>query len=129
MYSIFRENSHGISKIKSFATYSMTFNLDSIHFLPHNKSWKLFWYFEIQTVLNFLYDFFGSTNQLHSLRFQITLFILWGADVGFFFNLDISFPTKKLWKSLWNFKIQIICNVVLSIPELHVPINVILVLR
>ena len=77
MYSIFRENSHGISKIKSFATYSMTFNLDNIHFLPHNKSWKFFWYFEIQTVLNFLYDYLvARTNyilsgfKLHCLHFE-----------------------------------------------------------
>ena len=31
----------------------------------------------------------------------------------FFFSLDIYFSTKKSGKSLWNFKIQIICNVVL----------------
>ena len=30
-----------------------------------------------------------------------------------FFFLDIHFSTKKLRKSLWYFKIQIICNVVL----------------
>ena len=28
----YRENSHGISKFKSFGTYSMTFNLDNRHF-------------------------------------------------------------------------------------------------
>ena len=28
----YHENSHGISKFKSFGTYSTTFNLDNIHF-------------------------------------------------------------------------------------------------
>ena len=31
----------------------------------------------------------------------------------FFFPFDIHFSTKKSGKSLWNFKIHIICNVVL----------------
>ena len=44
----------------------------------------------------------------------------------FFCNLDFFFPTKRLWKSLWICKIQIIYNVVLVSPELHVPPNVIL---
>ena len=115
--------------MKSFATYSMTFDLDNIHFLPHYKSWKFPLYFEIQTVFNFLYDFLiARTNyirsrfKLHCLYFGEPLFV-------FFLNLRISFPTKKSWKSSWNFKIQIICSVVHSIPELHVPTNVILVLR
>ena len=33
----YRGNSHGISKFKSFATYSMTFNLDNIHFFPQKN--------------------------------------------------------------------------------------------
>ena len=33
----YRENSHGISKFKSFGTYSMTFNLDNKHFFSTNK--------------------------------------------------------------------------------------------
>ena len=91
----YHENSHAISKFKSFATYSMTFNLHNIHFLPHNKSWKFLWYFEIQPVSNFLYDFLVSwTNYgfssfyLHCLHFGEPLY-------GFFFSLIFIFLLRN----------------------------------
>ena len=92
----YRENSHGISKFKSFATSSMTFNLDNTHFLPHNKSWKFLWYSEIQSVYHFLYDFWVARTTYILLGFKLICL--------HFFHLHIDYPAKRSWKSLWEFQ-------------------------
>ena len=107
----------------------MTFNLDNTHFLPHNKSWKFLWYFEIQTVCHFLYDFLvARTNyvllgfNLDCLHFREPLFVFFLTFIYFFLQRNrgnlygiSKFKSFATWSSF-------------SL-ELHVPTNVILVLR
>ena len=107
----------------------MTFNLDNTHFLPHNKSWKFLWYFEIQTVCHFLYDFWvARTNyillglKLDCLHFGELLFVLFLTFIFFFLQRNrgnlygiSKFKSFATWSSF--------------ALELHVSTNVILVLR
>ena len=125
----YRENSHGIPIFKSFPTYSMNFSLDNIHFLPHSKSWKFLWYFEIQTVCHFLYDFLGAwTNyilscfKLDRLHFGELLLVFFVTFIFFFLqrNRGIIYGISKFKSfAIWSY----------FFLELHVPTNVIFVLR
>ena len=125
----YHENSHGISKFKSFPTCSMTFILDNIHFLAHNKSWKFLWWFEIQTVCHFLYDFWVAWTiyillgfKLDYLHFREPLFVFFLTFIFFFLqrNRGNLYGISK-FKSFatWSY---------FSL-ELHVPTTVLLVLQ
>ena len=118
-----------MSKFKSFATYSMTFNLDNTHFLPHNKSWEFLWYLEIQTVCHFLYDFWvARTNyillgfKLDCLHFGEALFVFFLTFIFFFLQRNrgnLYEISKFISFATWSpFSL-----------ELHVPTTVMLVLR
>ena len=99
----YRENSHGISKFKSSATYSMTFNLDNTHFLPHNKSWKFLWYFEIQTVCHFLYDFWVAQTNYILLGFKLDC-LHFGEPMFVFILPSYSFSCKEIVEVFMEFQ-------------------------
>ena len=123
------ENSHGISIFKSFATYSKNFSLDNIHFLPHNKSWKFLWYFEIQTVCHFLYDFLGAWTNYILSSFKLDCLYFGELLLVFFVTFIFIFLQRNRGNLYGISKFKSFATWSYFSLELHVPTNVILVLR
>ena len=107
----------------------MTFNLDNTHFLPHNKSWKFLWYFEIQTVCHFLYDFLVAQTNYILLGFKLDCLHFGEPPVLDFFLTFIFFFLQRNRGNLYGIsKFKSFATWSSFSLELHVPTNVILVL-
>ena len=81
----------------------MTFILDNIHFLPHNKSWKFLWWFEIQTVCHFLYDFWAAWTNYILLGFKLD-YLHFREPLFIFFLPFIFFSYKEIVKIFMEFQ-------------------------
>ena len=107
----------------------MTFNLDNTHFLPHNKSWKFLWYFEIQTVCHFLYDFLVARTNSILLGFKLDYLHFGEPLLVFLLTFIFFFPQRNRGNLYGISKFKSFATWSSSSLELHVPTNVILVLR
>ena len=107
------ENSHGISKYTSFRTYRMTLKLHNRHFFPQTNRGNSYGILKFKPFATCSINFWFPGPLTFSSVFNLNVWTLESHESRFFFYLHIFFTTMKSWKSLWNFKIHIICNVVL----------------
>ena len=110
-------------------TISLTFNLNNTQiFLPHNKSSKFLWYFEIQTVCHFHYDFWVAWTNYILLGFKLDC-LHFGEPLFVFFLTFIFFFRQRNRGSLYGIsKFKSFATWPSFSLELHIPTTVILVL-